>query len=369
MRTHFLFALLFLCALPSMSKAQENDSTTLAHKPRGLSRFLQRFIETDSQYVKPNHYNCCAMLMGDMHYNFYKISAEDDTHNSQQSLYIAPYTSMRVGPYVGYSLVFLGYTFNLGTRPATSNRSNIYLSIYSPIIGIDYYYERGVNNYKIKRVSGFNDYSDAQAVRNTSFPGLDTYLRNFHVYYVFNHKRFSYTAAYSQSTEQLHSSGSFMLGFNWSKQRIHFDYTQLPSQLLQDNSGNSILLDGLKLSQINYQDYSLSLGYSYNWVFAPHFLYNITLTPTLGYNINRGDKIELNKHIFSREQLNIDLISRSAIVWNNGHFFAGASAVAHTYSYRKSSFSILNAQFQANIYAGFNFWAKKKYRHKKNATH
>jgi hypothetical protein len=43
------------------------------------------------------------------------------------------------------------------------------------------------------------------------------------------------------------------------------------------------------------------------------------------------------------------------IVWNNTRWYAGTSAVFHTYNYSKSQFSTNNMFGNVNFYVGFNF--------------
>lgn len=342
-------------ALPDNGEGKPENTGKLQ---RGFSRFLHSLTEIDSNYVEENHYHSTVMLNGEKHFTFYQISAKDEQGNNQM-LEFSPYSTWQLGPYIGYSFIFFGYKIDIGSKRTSLNRSNLYLSIYSPLIGIDYYYEKGEDNYRLKKVSGFDSY-EAKHLHNVSIPGLSTYLKSLNIYYVFNHKRFSFPAAYSQSTQQRRSAGSFILGFTYTKQKLHFDHTQLPSYLLYNSEGYPIVNDGLKVSYIEYRNYSLSSGYSYNWVFAKNMLGNLTLTPTVGYNVNRGEKLEVDLQMFSFKRLNIDFISRASVVWNTGKFYAGASAIAHTYSYKKSEFSIRNSLFSAQVYAGVNFWHKKR---------
>jgi hypothetical protein len=333
-------------------------------KESGIVRFLNRLTEVDTNYVRPNMYNLQGMVYSDMLFNIYKLSGEDENGENTQSLYFSPYSTLHVGPYISYSLIFMGYTFNLGRKQTSSGRSNMYLCIYSPIIGIDYYYQKGVNNYRLTRASGF-DSEASKNINKIAFSGIDTYLQNLNAYYVFKHKKFSYSAAYSQSGQQKRSAGSFILGFNYARQKLTFDHTQLPDYLQYDDLGSSILNEALKISNIDYRYYSVNLGYSYNWVFAKNMLFNITLTPSIGYNVNKGERLELNSDLFKYTNINFDLTARNAIVWNTGTFFAGVNTVVHTYSYRRSSFSVLNALFKINAYVGIGFWKKKAYRKKK----
>ena len=116
------------------------------------------------------------------------------------------------------------------------------------------------------------------------------------------------------------------------------------------------LKDELKFDKVKYKDFSINFGYSYNWVFAKNCLANLSLTPGVGYK-NSSLKINDSKEFISN--INFDLITRAAVVYNNSKYYIGASFVSHTYSYRKSKLSVVNGFGTINVYAGFNFWKKK----------
>lgn len=361
MRAHKIFiAMTFLAAALSVMAQNESDSVQLesAVKPKGFKLFLQKIAEVDTNYIELNRYNCTVMMLGEKRYSFYRLSAKNEEGHRQQ-LDFMPSSPFKVGPYFGYSLFFLGYTFDLGAKRYSFDRSNFYLSLYSRLFGIDYYFESGTNNYRIRSVKGFGDEVNRRA-RDIAFRGMSTYLQNWHLYYIFNNKHFSYPAAYSQSTRQKRSAGSFILGFNYSKERVNFDHTQLPSYILYDSEGNEQLGENLKITSVKYRDYSLSLGYAYNWVFARNWLCNGTLSPTVGYNLSEGQQFSTKETLFNLDALNLDIIGRASVVWNNAHFYAGAAAVGHTYGYKKPTFSIRNARVTLSIYAGVNFWRKKQ---------
>lgn len=62
--------------------------------------------------------------------------------------------------------------------------------------------------------------------------------------------------------------------------------------------------------------------------------------------------------------MNLDLITRAGIVYNNSKYFIGTSLVMHTYDYRADNFYLNNSFGTIRVYAGFNFSKKKQYRNK-----
>ena len=113
----------------------------------------------------------------------------------------------------------------------------------------------------------------------------------------------------------------------------------------------------MNFNHIKYHDYSINAGYSYNWVFKKDWLANISLTPAIGYKRSR---IESNVRQSIFKNINADLVSRVALVYNNTRYFVGLSAVMHTYTYRREALSIINGFGVLNLYSGINLFRKKE---------
>ena len=329
-----------------------------------LRRTLRSFGEIDTAYVEPQHYNWALMLQSINTYDYYRLGT---TGSNRQSLSLAPTIGVRMGPYFGWRWVFLGYTFDLrnfnlfsGTR-----KLEIDASIYSAQIGADVFYRRSVDDYKIRRVSlGRN--IDTMPLEGLSFDGLSASITGFNLYYIFNHKRFSYPAAFAQSTRQKMSCGSWMAGIGYTHHSVTFDYAKMES-VIRQRLGEEVKLDsGLMFNDVKYRDISASVGYSYNWVFARNFLLCSSLALALAYKSSTGETATEQDRGFDFANFNVDGIARLAIVWNNDRFYAGASAVARAYNYRKSRFAANNIFGDLCIYMGLNFGARKAYKKMKN---
>ena len=334
------------------------DTVQLNYAPKKrffLLRLLDKALDVDTNYIEQAKYNITLMTEADWRFKYIWLRGYDD-EGHHQTLYFHPHSQVTIGPYVGYSLLFFGWTVDIGSR-LTTNNSNIYLSLYAPMFGIDYYYENDINGYNISRLSGFSDDVRERSV-GLEFPGLSTNMKYLHLYYIFNHRRFSYRAAYSQSTVQRRSRGAFILGYTYSRQQTNFDYNLLPAPFYDDN-GELIINEALKVKRARYTNHSISLGYTYNWVFARNWLFNISTSPAIGYNFTKGEKMTSEK-LYKLSNLNFDFIGKLALVWNNNFMFAGGSFTAHTYAYKKSTFSCQNALLSAQLYMGINLWRKKK---------
>lgn len=317
-------------------------------------RILRKALEVDTNYIERDKYNVTLKTQADWRYKQIRLSGSDDNGHGQ-SLYFSPHSQVTIGPYASCSLLSLGWTIDIGSKLTTHN-SNVYMSIYAPMIGIDYYYENDVNGYRIRKLKGFDEAVTEQS-RDMSFPGLSSDMTYIHAYYIFNHRHFSYPAAYSHSSVQRRTSGGLILGYSYSRQFVEFDYEQLPSPF-RDEDGGVAINDALKVKEIRYINHSVSLGYSFNWVVARNLLFNVTASPSIGYNFTKGEK-PTAEMLYRLRNINFDFVGRLAFVWNTNHMFAGGSFTAHTYAYRKPTFSCQNSLFSAQVYMGINLWRKK----------
>lgn len=319
-----------------------------------IYRFIKNFDDYDTDYIQPNYYNYTAMLQNTNFYQMYSLRGQS-ADGISQSIQMSPSPSFKIGPYFGWRWIFLGYTMDMGHPKKAGKTSEFNLSLYSSMLGGDFVYIRNGGDFKIKKVRGFAD-DVAGQVRNADFSGLETKTISLNLYYVFNHRHFSYPAAFSQSTVQRKSCGSWMLGVRFDRQRMDFDYLGLPPSLAAG------LIDEMKVSSVDYYNYSISGGYAYNWVFAPRWLFSASASPSIGYKKANGEKVSGEALWVNMKNFNFDFIFRAGLVWNNSKWFAGASLVSHLYDYRRDRFALTNSINYLNIYVGFCFNRKRQYR-------
>ena len=344
-----------------------HDRTFFHQVGKVFTHFFREFNNIDTAYIEPQHYIYTVMLQNTNTYEEYTL------YNSKgQKISFAPDPSWRLGPYVGWSWVFLGYTLDLKHINASSQHSSkkeFDLSLYSSMLGVDFFWRQTGNDYHIQRIS-LGDDINTDALRKVDFDGFKSSIRGLNVYYIFNHRKFSYPAAYSQSTMQRRSVGSWMVGLGYTRHKLEVDWGKL-SALVDDRLGKDLDQQGqsridssMMFSEVKYSDYSATIGYGYNWVFARHWLFNASLSMGLAYNksSSAGESDRLQIKNFRFKNFNLDGVGRFAIVWNNMRWYAGASTVIHSYNYKKDHFSTNNSFGSANVYVGFNFGPKKRYR-------
>lgn len=262
--------------------------------------------------------------------------------------------------YFGWRWIFLGWSvdvndiFKKGTR---KNRGTEFdLSLYSSKLGVDIFYRRTGNDYKIHKIRGFSD--DIPSNYSEDFSGIKVDIKGLNLYYIFNNRKFSYPAAFSQSTNQRRNAGTFIAGFSISKHHLDFDYTALPGFIQE------AMNPAMKVKNIKYTNANISFGYAYNWVFARNCLACLSLTPAIAYKASDVDA-ETNEAKAWYGKFNLDFLIRAGIVYNTGKYYVGTSFVGKNYNYHRNNFSVDNGFGTLQIYAGFNFNTRKEYRKKK----
>lgn len=344
----------------SVADSVQGDSANIA-KPGAFKRAIKKFMnfsDFDTLYISPNRYNYALMVTHFSNFEYYSVTSELP---QPQKLSFSPNPHNKIGLYFGWRWIFLGWSVDVDDIYRKTNRKNrgteFDLSLYSSKLGVDIFYRRTGNNYKIHKIRGFSDEIPSNYSEN--FSGLKVDIKGLNLYYIFNNRKFSYPAAFSQSTNQRRNAGTFIAGFSISKHNLDFDYLQLP-EYIQANMNPA-----MKVNKIKYTNANISFGYAYNWVFARNCLACLSLTPAIAYKASDVDA-ETHEGKTWYGKLNLDFLLRAGVVYNNGKYFVGSSFVGKNYNYHRNNFSLDNGFGTLQVYAGFNFNLRKEYRKKKS---
>ena len=337
---------------------QEDSITT--PKPSAFKRAIKKFMnfsDFDTLYISPNRYNYALMATHFSNFEYYSVTSE---FPQPQKLSFSPNPHNKIGLYFGWRWIFLGWSVDIDDIYRKTNRKNkgteFDLSLYSSKLGVDIFYRRTGNNYRIHKIRGF--YDEIPSDYSEDFSGLKVDIKGLNLYYIFNNRKFSYPAAFSQSTNQRRNAGTFIAGFSISKHNLDFDYQQLPAYIQERMN------PGMKVNKIKYTNANISFGYAYNWVFARNCLACLSLTPAIAYKASDVDaETQEGKAWYSK--FNLDFLLRAGVVYNNGKYFVGTSFVGKNYNYHRNNFSLDNGFGTLQVYAGFNFHLRKEYRKKK----
>lgn len=353
-RIRGIFLFIFVCisisahsrelSQPDSLQYEQSPTVKKANIFKRTINFLGKMLEQDPFYVRPHRYNMTLLAQYTYGYDYYRFSAKE----KDQSISIVPSSNNKLGLYLGWKCFSFGYSITLNNKQPEFDME---MNLYASRGGIELLYRKRSEGFRISNMKGFTENDMPLTNYNKDFDGLTVSQLGVNLLYVFNYKKFSLPAAYSQTTTQRISAGSFILGFSYNKQAFTFDHTKIDPKI------ESLMLPELKFKDINYNDLSINFGYSYNLAFAKNFLANISVSPAIGYKSTSLKSIYNSKEFFSN--INFDLISRLALVYNNGKYYVGASVVSHRHSYTEPSISIQNSFGYIKVYAGFNFWKKK----------
>ena len=183
-----------------------------------------------------------------------------------------------------------------------------------------------------KNFTGWHDHDGMERI-NLPADMLKVKTLNVNAFYVFNSRRFSYPAAFSQSYIQRRSAGSFLLAASGQGQHATLDWEQ-EMQLKVTNIG-------------------IGAGYGYNYVPRQGWLFHISALPTFivysKTSMTFGDnRVPLHYHF--PEAI---ITGRGAAVYQWRNKFAGLSMVFNfTNIGDEESLAVHNIKWRARTFFG-----------------
>ena len=161
---------------------------------------------------------------------------------------------------------------------------------------------------------------------------------------VMNYKHFSHQAAYSQANRQLRSAGSPIIGLSYAHNRLSMDWSKFANvvNVINETDYTSNVLYGKQKND----EFSLTGGYGYNWVFAKNWLAGAELTGAVGYLLQhtatkskdnseedeQGDFLKSFEN-FSKKNIAFNGTLRMVVLYNNGPWFFGTQGYMFYYQY------------------------------------
>ena len=207
------------------------------------------------------------------------------------------------------------------------------LNYYSNRISLDFSYQRS------ESLAG-----DVQRDDNMSrLESGDVTLKiaNLAGYYSFNHRRFSFPAAFTQSYIQLQSAGSWLAGISYQ-------------------GGSIKTSDNLKARSQNAPDINIGLGhigigggYGYNWVIGKRWLLHFSMLPT--FVVYSRNKFTVNGERKQAKHMRFNMIfnERVAIVRNfSPRYFAGATLVMNNSIFDDEAVVVNQNKWRARAFFG-----------------
>lgn len=326
---------------------------------------------------------------------FYGETKNDITLLSSASL--APIPTIKVGPYIGWRWLTYGYTFAINHSTFSSDKwkqkSEFQFSIYNSFLGFDFFNRKTGYDYRLLDINlDHEEWFDK--MESSSFDYFSVKMTGFNLYYIFNHHRYSYPAAFAQTTRQKISAGSAFAGIGYMLSTLNIDYDgidefirehakteynqQLAEYILnsaQKEGFTGDLSDGGKalseflgqkhLNDIHYHNYFITGGYVYNWVFHKNWMACGSLGAQICYKEVKATSIDQTQTIKTKNY-SPDFVGRYSLVYNNDRWFGGAQLLIHTNNYSSDNIRAVNVFGTLNVYVGYNFGLRKEYRKKKH---
>lgn len=157
-------------------------------------------------------------------------------------------------------------------------------------------------------------------------------------YYAFNHRHFSYPAAFTQSYIQKRSAGSWLAGFSYQGGSIKTT-DEAPTEM-----GDTRIYVG---------SFAIGGGYGYNLV-AKKWLFHLSSQPNLIIFNSNSVKIQGEKRTEALHFPEMIINSRGAVVYNiSPKYFAGSTVVVNSTLFGNLNHYTRQVKWQARVFFGF----------------
>ena len=309
---------------------------------------------TDFHYYEDQSDKLLLKLMTVVKSNILEI----DNINNEQSLELEPYGITSLGFGFNYKWLGLGIAFGL---PASAEEERIYgktsrfdfqLNIYSKKFVVDAFMQQ-YNGFHISNPTVLTQWDSIAFPQRDSMQTLSTGIGGF---YVFNHKKLSYKAAYVRNAIQKKSAGSFLLGGYCNIDYAGFETGAtsffVPKYFPQE------VQDSFNLNSYRSINYGISFGYTYTFIFWKRFFVNLTLAPGVGVQnlivfSTTGEK-STERGAASR------FVGRFALGYENKHFMIGMTSYGSTGTFEYENFEIKPSTNNLKFFFAKRFNVKKK---------
>ena len=325
-RHHISFVLVMVLQMISRPVYSQSRHGLAYHIDSMLSARYQRANIDTNYIVRPQ---TKWTLSGRLNVSGAKITAKGDEEGRQfDSEMTADYKST-----ISVGVSYLGLSLNLSINPAKMfgkyRDYELGFRSYGKRFGFDLAYH-DAHNFK-----GWQELDGVRQDFTTSEEMFHLRTLNVNGYYVFNHRRFSYPAAFSYSYIQRRSAGSFLLAASGQGQHGEVN-GETPIKFKMTNIG-------------------IGAGYGYNYVPAREWLLHLSALPTFIVYTNTSltmGETDIPLHYHFPETI---ITARGSIVKQiGGNKFAGLSMVYNFTNIGNSkTLTVQNEKWRTRLFFGF----------------
>lgn len=248
-----------------------------------------------------------------------------------------------IGVRLSFMAVSIGYTWNVNqlAKVHPSPRSTFDFAFSCALFTAELRTQTTSGN---TRITHFGQYNNGERI-NVPFDDINTDLLSINAYYFFNHKKFSQAAVYKFSKYQKKSSGSWMLGASFKRQKIEMDFSSLPPEMMPYMPENLPMKN-----HFHYRDFNILCGYSYNAVMPHNWIYNITILPGIGFK-----RSLLPGEQSISEMLSANMSGKMGFTYNHKALFANLTMKFDGSFVFNSKYSFINSTQQISLVCGVRF--------------
>ncbi len=295
----------------------------------------------DPEYVVGTGKKWKLQIENDNWYDFYHLKQPGGLKMAMASD-VAP----NLGISLSYMAVSVGYSVNVDKffsgEPVKHKRWDFNFNC--ALLALDAYYTNNTGNTNIHKLNDYHNYNIFKS--DYKFSGLSVESYGIDAYYFFNNMKYSQAAAYGYSKLQKKSAGSFIAGVTLSHQNVDIDFNTLPEVFLNK------LPDERRKYHIHYNDYSVMLGYGYNWAFKKNWLLNATVMPAFGFNHSLS---ATDVKAYRKDKFGMSVKAKFALVYNHNRFYYSINGKYDGHFYSTKEYQFINSYSNLAILAGFRF--------------
>ena len=282
------------------------------------------------------------------------------TNSSEKQLQLVPNGRTLIGLGIDYKWFGVGVSFSI---PSTNKDEEIYGKTDRLDMQINYYQNSfGVDAY-LKYYKGFylqnpGDFTNWPSQNYPLLQNMETFAEGLAVYYLFNHRNFSYKAVFPRTMWQKKSSGSLILGAYINRNNCIAPEGVLPPEL-PDSLSSKYDIKGFSNTMIG-----ISFGYTYTWVIKKRFFTNLSVVPGLGYA-----KPEITTSIENKKfepAVSASFTIRLSLGYEAKHFYYGFNFIDFIDNFNYENIQVSSSTGNVRLFIGRRFDVSKIFKHNKN---
>ena len=310
---------------------QSHDQQVRAHVDSVLTARYYRIPYDTNYVVRPEGKLTLKVRLNQTGNDFHEKGTVNGIY-SKADLKTSHKTTMSIG--ASYRGISASMSINPAKMSGAYKDYEFNLNYYSSRISLDFSYQRS------ETLAGDVD-RENRGVQTMESGDLMLKVINLAGYYTFNHRRFSFPAAFNQSYIQRRSAGSWLAGISYQ-------------------GGSIETTDELKKRNSNAPDVTIDVGhigigggYGYNWVLGKRWLLHFSMLPTVVvYNRN---KMTVNGADKEAQHMRFNMIfnERAAVVYHfSPRYFAGATLVMNNSVFDDDAVVVNQNKWRARVSVG-----------------